>query len=125
MSKKVDFRNDERMVIVAYLKAKVKKAQADKEEKEAKKAAKPLFERLGKAFKETDKSSYIYGSIQEGGEVRYIVYRDTTSKGRIDWEAYARDLGATDEGAEAYRKPATVSTSLDYATDKQVAEING
>lgn len=125
MSKKVDFRNDERTAIIAYLNAKSAKAKAEKAEKDAKAAVKELFERMGKAFKQTDKSSYVYGTVQVQGEAKAVVYRETTAKGTIDWQAYALALGGTVEGAEAYRKADTVRTALDWASKSQQEEING
>lgn len=125
MSKKVDFRNDERTAIIAYLNAKSAKAKAEKAEKDAKAAIKDLFDRMGKAFKQTDKSSYIYGTVQMQGEAKAVVYRETVAKGQIDWQAYALALGGTAEGAEAYRKADTVRTAFDWASESQEKEING
>ena len=125
MSKKVDFTNGERVIIMAYLKAKDDKAKAEKAEKDAKAAAKELFSRLGKLFKTTDKSSYLYGTIQVQGKPKAVVYRETEAKGTVDWKAYAMALGGTEEGAEAYRKPSNTRTSLDLATEAQEKEIQG
>lgn len=124
MSKKVDFRNEERAAIIAYLNAKEEKAAAEKAEKAAKAVIKDLFSRMGKAFKDTDKSSYVYGTVQVKGEAKAVVYRETTAKGAIDWQAYAMALGGTAEGAEAYRKADTVRTAFDWASKSQQEEIN-
>lgn len=125
MSKaKVDFRGEERNVIIAYLEAKAAKAKAEKAEKEAKAAIKELLGRMGKAFKQTDKSAYVYGTIQVQGKAKPVVYRETTAKGNIDWQAYALSLGGNPEDAEAFRKADTVRTSFDWATKAQEEEIN-
>ena len=125
MNNKIDFRNDERLAIIAYLEAKEARVKAEKAEKEAKAAIRTLFERLEKAFKKTDKSTYIYGTIQSQGRAKAIVYRETVAKGAVDWQAYAMALGGTLEGAEAYRKPDNVRTAFDWATKTQQAEIDG
>ena len=125
MSKKVDFTHEERAIIMRYLQAKANKAKAEKEEKDAKASAKELFFKLGKKFKTTDKTSYLYGTIQVQGKVKPVVYKETTAKGTIDWQAYAMALGGTEEQAEVYRKPSNLRTSLDWATKAQEEEING
>jgi hypothetical protein len=125
MSKKVDFTHEERAVIMRYLQAKADKAKAEKAEKDAKAAAKELFSKLGKEFKTTDKTSYLYGTVQVQGKAKPVVYKETTAKGTIDWQAYAMALGGTEEQAEAYRKPSNPRTSLDWATKAQEEEING
>lgn len=125
MSKKVDFTHEERAVIMRYLQAKADKAKAEKVEKDAKAAAKELFSKLGKEFKTTDKTSYLYGTVQVQGKAKPVVYKETTAKGTIDWQAYAMALGGTEEQAEAYRKPSNPRTSLDWATKAQEEEING
>lgn len=121
--KKVDIRNEERAILIAYLAAKMNKAKAEKEEKAAKATAKALFDKLGKAYKSGEKSDYMALSMQVKGEVKHIVYRETTAKGSIDWQAYAMALGGTEAGAEEYRKPSDIRTSIGWATDKQEAEI--
>lgn len=123
MAKKIDFKHEERAIIIAYLKAKENKAIADKAEKTAKAACKELLTQLGKAFKSTAKTDYVYGMVQVNGKAKPFVYKETTANGAIDWEAYARSLGGTDEGAESYRKAGNVRTVLDWATTKQTAEI--
>lgn len=124
MKKRIDFRNDERNILMNYLIAKANKAKAEKDEKAAKAAAKEVLEQLGKSFKQTDKSSYVYGTVQVQGEAKAIVYRETIAKGQIDWQAYAMALGGTAEGAEEYRKADTLRTALDWATDTQQREID-
>lgn len=125
MNIKVTFKNDERKTILRYLQAKAAKAQAEKEEKDAKAAAKAIFIKFGDSYKQTDKTAYAFGSVQSKGQPLYVVYKETVAKGAIDWESYAKALGGTDEGAEKYRKANNVRTSLEWATDKQTAEING
>ena len=124
MKIKVDFRHDERTAIVNYLKAKEEKAKAEKAEKVAKDAVKAIFATMGKALKSTDKSEYAYGTIQVQGQAKAVVYRETTAQGTIDWQAYAMALGGNLEDAENFRKVSNVRTSLDWATDKQMAEIS-
>lgn len=125
MSKKIDFTHEERAIIMRYLQAKADKAKAEKAEKDAKAAAKELFSKLGKEFKTTDKTSYLYGTVQVQDKAKPVVYKETTAKGTIDWQAYAMALGGTEEQAEAYRKPSNPRTSLDWATKAQEEEING
>lgn len=122
--KGIDFKHEDREIIMNYLKAKADKAKADKAEKTAKAKCKELFARLGKAFKATEKTDYLYGTVQVQGEAKAVVYKETTAKGAIDWEAYAKALGGTDEGAENYRKPNTTRTALDWATENQSKEIS-
>lgn len=125
MSKKVDFTNIDRKVIVNYLVAKEAKAAAEKAEKDAKAAAKEVFAKLGKAYKATDKTSYLYGTVQMKGQVKAVVYKETTAKGNIDWQAYAMALGGNTKDAERFRKPENIRTSFDLATEAQEKEING
>lgn len=121
--KKIDLRNDERAIMVAYLNAKKAKEEAEKAEKTTKAAAKELFAKLGKAYKDGEKSEWLTLSIQSKGEKKHIIYTETTAKGTVDWKAYAIALGGTVEDAEDYRKPSNVRTSIDWATDKEEAEI--
>lgn len=123
--KKIDFTNEDRAIIMEYMAAKMAKSVADAAEKAAKAKAKELFSRLGKAFKATDKTSYLYGTVQMQGKAKAVVYKETTAKGTIDWQAYAMALGGIEEQAEAYRKPSNSRTSLDWATKTQEEEING
>lgn len=124
--KAITFRNDERTAIIHYLTIKAKRAELEKEEKTAKAALKGVFEMLGRTLKmESDKTDYIGGTIQVHGHARGVVYKETTAKGAIDWEGYARTLGGTDEGAERHRKPSNVRTSIDWATKAQEEEILG
>lgn len=122
--KNIIFTNDDRKAVMDYLQAKADKAKADKAEKAAKAACKELFARLGKAFKGDGKSTaYVYGTVQVQGKAKPIVYKETTAKGAVDWQAYALALGGTEEGAEMFRKPDTVRTAVDWATAKQEEEI--
>lgn len=123
--KKINFTNEDRAIIMEYMAAKMAKSAAEAAEKAAKAKAKELFSRLGKAFKATDKTSYLYGTVQVQGKAKPVVYKETTAKGTIDWQAYAMALGGTEEQAEAYRKPSNPRTSLDWATKAQEEEING
>lgn len=122
--KKIDFTNDDRKVIMEYLAAKQVVAAAEVAEKAAKAKAKELFTRLGKEFKTTDKTSYLYGTVQIKGAAHAVVYKETTAKGAIDWKAYALAKGGTKAEAEQYRKRPTVRTSLDWATKDQQKELN-
>lgn len=122
--KKIDFINDDRKVIMEYLAAKQAVAAAEVAEKAAKAKAKELFTRLGKEFKTTDKTSYLYGTVQIKGAAYAVVYKETTAKGAIDWKAYAMALGGIKAEAEQYRKRPTVRTSLDWATKDQQKELN-
>lgn len=122
--KKIDFTNDDRKVIMEYLAAKQAVAAAEVAEKATKAKAKELFTRLGKEFKTTDKTSYLYGTVQIKGAAYAVVYKETTAKGAIDWKAYALAKGGTEAEAEQYRKRPTVRTSLDWATKDQQKELN-
>lgn len=122
--KKIDFTNDDRKVIMEYLAAKQALAAAEVAEKAAKAKAKELFTRLGKEFKTTDKTSYLYSTVQIKGAAHAVVYKETTAKGAIDWKAYALAKGGTEAEAEQYRKRPTVRTSLDWATKDQQKELN-
>ena len=121
--KNIDFRNEERTAILRYLNAKTAKAEAEAEEKAAKTAIKELFARMGKAFKENEKTEYLYGTVQVQGKAKAVVYKETTAKGTIDWQAYAMALGGNLVDAEQYRKDGNVRTALDWASDKQNKEL--
>ena len=108
MSKKVDFTHEERAVIMRYLQAKADKAKAEKAEKDAKAAAKELFSKLGKEFKTTDKTSYLYGTVQVQGKAKPVVYKETTAKGTIDWQAYAMALGGNSIASQAIQEQALI-----------------
>lgn len=121
--KKITIKNENREALVQYLTIKARKAEIEKEEKALKANLKPLFAELGKAYKDTDKTSYIYGTVQVQGKAKAVVYKETSVTGSIDWQAYAMALGGTAEGAEAYRKATGSRTTIDWATDKQAEEL--
>ena len=102
-----------------------RQSAAEAAEKAAKAKAKELFSRLGKAFKATDKTSYLYGTVQMQGKAKAVVYKETTAKGTVDWKAYAMALGGTEAEAEQFRRPSDVRTSFDWATKTQEEEIRG
>lgn len=119
----ITFKNNERKAVINYLAAKAEKAAAEKKEKAAKAELKDLFSRMGSLFKSTDKTAYIYGTIQENGKACAVVYKETTAKGTIDWQAYALSIGGNIEDAESFRKADNIRTSFDYATTKEIKEI--
>lgn len=120
---KITIKNEHRTIIENYLKAKARAKEAAEAERQAKAQAKEVFTTLGKSYKEAGCTDYLYGTIQESGKARGIVYKETTRKGAIDWEAYAKALGGNDADAETYRKADTHATSIDYATVKQEKEL--
>lgn len=129
--KKIDFTHEDRTAIMAYIAAKEAKAKAEAAEKKAKAEAKAVMEKLGKAFKDTDKTSYIYGTVQVQGKAKAVVYRETVAKGAVDWQELATKL-ALAQGydmedlqtmAEGYRKTPNTRTALDWATTKQAEEL--
>jgi hypothetical protein len=124
MKKNITIKNANRTLLMQYLAVKAEKARLDKEEKSLKKQLAELFSELGKAFNgDGEKTAYVYASVQVQGNAQYVVYKETTAKGAIDWQAYAMALGGTEAEAEAYRKADNVRTALDWATAKQTAEI--
>lgn len=123
--KKIDFTNEDRAIIMEYMAAKMAKSAAEAAEKAAKAKAKELFSRLGKDFKATDKTSYLYGTVQMQGKAKAVVYKETTAKGTVDWKAYAMALGGTEAEAEQFRRPSDIRTSFDWATKTQEEEIRG
>lgn len=123
--KKIDFTNEDRAIIMEYMAAKMAKSAAEAAEKAAKAKAKELFSRLGKAFKATDKTSYLYGTVQMQGKAKAVVYKETTAKGTVDWKAYAMALGGAEAEAEQFRRPSDIRTSFDWATKTQEEEIRG
>lgn len=119
----VSFKHETRVKILNYLAAKANKKDADALERKAKAEVKEVFAELGKEYKRQGVTDYLVGFIQKAGKVVAVVYKETVKRGSIDWEAYAKSLGGTDEGAEAFRKDDVVSVSIDYATEKQNKEL--
>ena len=121
--KLVQLKNANRTALIRYLKAKANLATATAEEKQAKAEAKEILAELATAYKANDTTDYVAVTVQDKGERRAIVYKETTAKGAIDWQAYALALGGTAEGAEQYRRPSNTRTAIEWATEKQTAEI--
>lgn len=123
--KNITFRNDMRTVIVKYLTIKENRKAMEKAEKSALEALKDTFAELGKEYHGNGKATkYLFGTVQEQNKARYVVYKETTVSGRIDWEAYARSLpGFNEADAETFRKESYLRPGIDWATDKQVEEI--
>lgn len=124
--KKIMFKHDDRAILMAYEAAKAATKEAAAKEKAAKAAAVALFTEQGNAVDYgTDKSDYIAGSVQVNGAREWYTCVTTTSKGSVDWEAYALSLGGTPEGAEAYRKAGSTTVKVGPAAKKLVAELEG
>jgi hypothetical protein len=121
--KQIIFRNEDRTAIMDYLNAKAEVAKATAKEKECKAKCKELFARLGQTFKTNGITDYLIGAVQVQGKAKAVVYKETTAKGTIDWQAYALSIGGNAKDAEAFRKESSVRTALDWATEKQIAEI--
>lgn len=123
--KNIVFRGETRKLVIEYLAAKEAAAKAAKVKEEALAKLAPVFDELGHSFSGNGKATkYLYGNIQEGGAPRYVVYKETTTSGRIDWEAYARTLPSFDESvAESFRKESFQKPSLSWATEKQLPDI--
>lgn len=123
--KNITFKSEARAAVMNYLAAKANAKAAVDNEKRAKLACKAIFEELGKAFRsaKAEKTSFLYGTIQEHGQATTIVYKETEVSGSIDWQAYAMSLGGTTAGAEAFRKESTTRVAIDVATTKQLQEI--
>lgn len=115
--------HENRNALIRYIKAKAALATATAEEKQAKKEAQAVLAELATAYKANDKTDYVAVTVQDKGEKKAIVYKETTAKGTIDWQAYALALGGTAEGAEQYRKASNTRTTIDWATDKQAQEL--
>ena len=116
--------HENRTALINYLKAKAALAKATAEEKAAKLTAKEVLAELATAYKGNDKTDYVAVTVQDHGERKAVVYKETTAKGTIDWQAYALALGGTAEGAESYRRADNIRSSIDWATEKQTAELN-
>lgn len=121
----ITIKNEDRKVILEYMTAKANKSFFTRKEAELKPKVQHIFAECGKALKATEKTEYIFGSIQEQGKAKYILHKETIKQGSVDWKKYALSLGGTLEGAEAFRKNEQVSVEIDWATDNQSAEIRG
>lgn len=119
----INIRNEYRQALIDYLNAKQAKAEAEKDEKAKKADAVAVLEEFGKAYKAANCSDYVAGFVQVQHAPRAVVYRETTKKGNIDWEAYAKTLGGTDEEAEKFRKVSICNVSISWATSKQAQEL--
>lgn len=115
--------HENRTALIRYIKAKTALATATAEEKKAKAEAQAVLAELATAYKANDKTDYVAVTVQDKGEKKAIVYKETTAKGTIDWQAYALALGGTVEGAEEHRRDSNTRTSIDWATEKQAEEI--
>lgn len=115
--------HENRTALIRYLKAKDALDAAKEEEKNAKKDAKAVIAELATAYKANGKTDYVAVTVQDKGEKKAIVYKETTARGTIDWQAYALALGGTEEEAEKYRRESNTRTAIDWATDKQAEEI--
>lgn len=119
----INIKNESRAALIAYLDAKAEKKTADAKERTTKAAAKNIFADLGKEYKAQNCTEYLVGYIQKSNAIEPVIYKETTKRGAIDWEAYAKSLGGTDVGAEDFRKDEVKSVSIDWATDKQKKEL--
>lgn len=124
-NKTITIRNENRNAFMHYMEVKAQAKELAKQEKALKAEIAPVLDELATACVATDKTAYAYAGVQVQGKVRHAVYKRTTKQGSVDWEAYARALGATDEGAELYRKASTVQVVVDWATSKQEEELCG
>lgn len=124
-TKIITVRHENRTAFMHYMEVKAQAKELAKQEKALKAELAPVLSELSTACVQTDKTAYAYAGIQVQGKVRHAVYKETTRQGAVDWERLARDLGATDEMAESYRKQSTVQTVIDWATTKQEQELNG
>lgn len=121
--KKITMKNENRALLINYLKAKANKKIADAAEKAAKAAAKTVLVELASEYKQAGATDYAYATVQVEKQAKAVVYKETTVSGTIDWQAYAMALGGTIDGAEQYRKAATTRTTIEWATDKQAQEL--
>ena len=123
-------RNEEAKTLKNYLVAKAEAAAAAAKEKAAKAACKDLFAKLQLQLRTNGITDYVLCAVQSKGEAAGIVYKETTAKGTVD---YAKALEAANavlvaNGIEAinpedFRKAATVRTSVEWASEKQLAKI--
>ena len=125
MKKQITLTHELRAIAVRYLNAKKALADAKTAEAEAKKNLASVMNAFGTEWNGKGKSTdYAWATIQEQGQARHIVYKETSVSGSIDWQAYARTLpGFNEEDAEQYRRDAFTRATIDYATDKQEEEI--
>lgn len=126
MSIKVTFTNENRNLSVAYMNAKEALKKAKQAEADAKKALADVMQEFANAYEgRGTQTDYAWATIQSQGKARYLVYKQTNVSGSIDYEKALRELipNITDAELEKYRRPATTRTSIEWATAKQVAEI--
>lgn len=118
--KKIDFTNDERILVEKYLDTKKQANNFSKLEKSLKDDVIKLFNVKSHAMEGTEKTEKVYGTIRRDNKTVTITMATTTSKGRVDWETAFRDLwerayGTTagaEDFAETYRKPDSTSVSI-------------
>lgn len=124
--KNVIFRNENRGLVNTYMSAKEALKKAKQAEADAKRALVDVMKQFASAYDGNgEQTDYAWASIQAQGKARYIVYKQTNVSGSIDYEKALRDLipDITDAELEKYRRPATTRTSIEWATAKQVTEI--
>lgn len=114
--KKITIKNENRKALLAYIEMQAEIKRLEKESKALRAELADTFKTLGDTFNATDKTSFVYGTVQQGGQAVNVVYQETTAKGAVDWKAYALALGGTDEGAEAFRRASNTRVSIGYAS---------
>lgn len=121
--KKINFTNEERAIIMNYLRAKAELEALETKVKALKAEAEQVFATHGEAYKVESKTTYAVGTVQKQGKPEPIVYKVTEVKGVVDTAKLYKDLNLTEEILAKYRKSATVRKSIDWATDKQREEL--
>lgn len=121
----ITVKHENRNAFMRYMEVKAQAKELAKQEKALKAEISSVLEECATACVSTDKTAYVYAGVQVQGKVRHAVYKRTTKQGSIDWEAYAKSIGGTDEQAEAFRKASTIQVVVDWATSKQEEELCG
>lgn len=123
-------RGENALALKNYLKAKAEKVAAEAKEKAAKAACKDILSQLRLALKTNGTTDYLVCGVQVQGAAAGIVYKETTAKGTVDYakaleaaNAKLAALGAEPINPEAYRKESSVRTSVEWASEKQLAKI--
>ena len=119
---RVTFKHEHADNVKQYLKNQEEIKRLTKENKNLKADLWELFKDFSAMVKTNGTTKFFVGSIQEKGKAKHIVFKETSADGGIDYKAACEALGATPEFLEQFRKPEVVKTTIEVASEKQLAK---
>lgn len=121
--KKITIKNENREKLITFIEKQALYRKLEKEVKAMRPEIENIFNTVDQTFDNTEKTKFMYGTIQQENQAVNVVYQKTQAKGNIDWKAYALSLGGSEEDAEPFRKNGNIRISIGYATKAENAKI--